>query len=143
MYIHQNASTILLYFTDVPTAVIVYEAEGESLTSQYVQVTSEHGQVAPVISCSSDGSPAPSLVWVGQNGDRTLPEGVTASSDGGALTLMWNRELSVTDSGRYLCNSSNLVGSSVATMELFVTSKLLHTCIVTQVHTQSIIVGGK
>lgn len=97
--------------------------------SQHVQVTAEHGDTAPVISCRADGSPAPSLVW-SQDGDAALPEGLTTSSSGAAL--MWDRPLSYTDSGRYLCTSTNQLGQSTATLELLVRSKYtLHVELVT------------
>ena len=107
---------------DAPIVVITGEVDGSEVTSEdeVLQVTAEEGDSAPTFSCSSEGAPQPTLSWRGQDGGVALPSGVTMAPTSQNLALVWSRALQYTDSGNYVCNASNSVGSSAVRLELLV-----------------------
>lgn len=88
-----------------------------------LRVSIQNGALGPMFSCEiMDNSTQ--LSWQKISGDNMLPVSISqnlAQVNGSiALNLVWNRAVQLSDTATYLCQSSNKLGTTRATLELFV-----------------------
>ena len=110
--------------TDPPTAStgLTLQTLQSSLSMVY-----EISQTPHTYSCFSDGFPVPIITWKFNGGP--LPDGITQTPSSGLhVHLQWNRRLSIRDTGMYMCVAENDFNTSVAVLNITVTSML---CMIT------------
>ena len=82
-----------------------------------MNITRLAGDQGFVYSCQSEGFPVPTVTWSRVGG---LPAGVTQRGSNFELVLKWNRILEYTDSGVYICTTTNDLGESIVVLNLLV-----------------------
>ena len=81
-----------------------------------------------MLSCTSRGSSPDTFTWR-KNNDPTVLQFTTTQVTYNANSAVFRADYSITsastsDSGTYTCNVTNPIGSDIATITVFVTSKL-------------------
>lgn len=68
--------------------------------------------------CVADGNPAPEVTWEKDNGE--IPQNRTVTTPIGIAI----DSVKLTDSGRYICKATNILGTTTKTIILVVDGKL-------------------
>ena len=94
-----------------------------SMQDQQLYLVFDDGEFTPTITCSAGGYLTPTIRWVQESG-RGLPIGISQRiQPNGDLQLRWQRAIEFIDSGTYICEASNNIGNSSATLQILVQSK--------------------